>query len=183
MAIAWLPVKGYEGLYEVSSSGEVRGVDRYLHEMPHGGHYLRRGCLIKPIKPTHRRYPYLKVRLSRDGKKTTYNIHKLVAEAFLGPRPEGMEVRHGPAGSLDNHVGNLCYGTHIENMADTRRDGTSQVGERHWQAKLTENAVTDIRRRYALGTETYKSLGDEYGVGNTAIRAVIKGWTWGHVAA
>jgi hypothetical protein len=64
------------------------------------------------------------VDLSKNGNQRTILVHRLVAAAWIGPRPDGQQVRHGPNGVSDNSVSNLCYGTLSENQKDRRRDGT-----------------------------------------------------------
>jgi len=54
----------------------------------------------------------------------SFYVHHLVAAAFIGPRPEGSEVCHGPGGFLDNRAVNLRYDTHHENIRDKIADGT-----------------------------------------------------------
>jgi HNH endonuclease len=76
--------------------------------------------LSKPAEQTHYR-----VRLYRDGKGATKLVHKLVAEAFIGDCPPGMEVCHGDGNYLNNRASNLSYGTHSQNMQDMVRHGTS----------------------------------------------------------
>lgn len=59
-------------------------------------------------------------------------VHHLIAETFIGPRPDGMEVRHLNGDKLDNRVENLAYGTHAENVGDTLRHGThNQASKTH----------------------------------------------------
>ena len=126
-------------------------------------------------------YGYRRVSMYRDAKHTLRSVHILVAAAFLGPRPEGMEVRHGPNGKLDNTLANLSYGTPIENARDRKRDGTHCEGTRLPQAKLTEDAVRECRARYAAGGVTHQLLADEFGVGQGAMWCAISGKTWKHV--
>lgn len=116
----WLPIEGYEDLYEVSDWARVRSLDRVL---PHTrlGTYRRRGRLLVQFVDQQ---GYLRVRLDRDRYRWSRQVHKLVAPAFLGPCPEGLIVRHGPNGQQDNRPSNLSYGTHSENNRDKRRDGT-----------------------------------------------------------
>lgn len=57
------------------------------------------------------------------GKVTSF-VHTLVAAAFLGPRPEGMQVRHADGDRTNNTLGNLCYGTPKDNMQDAISHGT-----------------------------------------------------------
>lgn len=50
-------------------------------------------------------------------------VHSLVAEAFIGPRPTGLQVRHLDGDGENNQVANLAYGTNSENMQDRLRHG------------------------------------------------------------
>lgn len=75
---------------------------------------------------------YRQVSLWRDGGGHSLFVHALVAQAFIGPRPEGLEVRHLNGDPLDNRPENLAYGTGSDNRADSIRHGT------HHQARKTE---------------------------------------------
>lgn len=66
---------------------------------------------------------YLVVTLRDNGKTKTRYIHHLVAETFIGPRPDGMEVRHLNDIKTDNRLVNLTYGTRTENCQDRLRNG------------------------------------------------------------
>ena len=123
------------------------------------GMHLYRGRLLTPWKADY----YLKVSLSGGGKVTVRRMHVLVMEAFAGPRPDGMDVLHGPGGKLDNRLENLSYGTRAENMADTHRDGTAPLGERHPNARLTADIVRRCRARHVAGEEP-GVLAAEFGV-------------------
>lgn len=165
----WLPVGGYEGLYEVSDLGRVRSF--------HAGRGKgKRGGLLRPA-PTGV-YAHLCVVLCQGGESHTRLVHHLVLEAFVGPRPDGMEALHGPGGALDNRLVNLSWGTKSENQGRDRvRDGTSNRGERQWQSKLTEADVIECRRRYAAG-ERLTVLVSEYGTTTGGMSTAISGKTW-----
>ena len=76
----WRSVKGYEGLYEVSNLGNVRSVDRAtIHK--DGKQTTHKGKLLKI--GTDSRKGYRIVYLSKDGKKRTVKVHRLVAIAFI----------------------------------------------------------------------------------------------------
>lgn len=102
----WLPVPGYEGFYDVSSLGRVRSLPRTKTK---GG----------ILKPGRKGIGYQLVVLSRGQlPQVSTSVHVIVAAAFLGPCPPGMEVRHKNGDPADNQVSNLTYGTHAENMQD-----------------------------------------------------------------
>lgn len=170
----WLPVVDWEDLYEVSSAARVRSLPR------RGGRNRTYGGGI--LAPHAGDNGYLWVRLFRGGRGVSKRIHKLVADAFLGPCPPGCEVLHGPNGILDNSVTNLSYGTPVENAADQLRDGTRILGVKMHSAKLTEADVIEIRRRHANGEAGYRALGREYGVDQGQIRLIVKRKNWKHVA-
>lgn len=168
----WRPVVDYGGLYEVSDLGRVRSF--------HGGKGKgKRGGLIRP-SVAGRTNIHLRVILHKDGGRTTRLVHQLVMEAFVGPRPAGQEVRHGPGGALDNRLVNLCYGSRRENMEDKVRDGTLIYGERIEGARLTDQIVAECRRRYAAG-ETTITLGAEFGVNPSTMNEAVTGGTWARV--
>lgn len=174
----WLPVVGWERLYEVSDLARVRSVDRFVHYKD-GRTPLLRGKILTQFPNTR---GYLCVILSRDASSAQYPVHRLVGETFLGPLPDGMETRHGPGGKLDNRPVNLSYGTPLENQRDRVRDGTGSAGSMNGRAKLTEDLVRECRARRASGASC-ASLAREFGVNKTAIHKAVTGQTWKHVAA
>lgn len=105
----WRSVVDYEGLYEVSNQGRIRSL-------------LSDNRRI--LKQNPDTYGYMGVNLCKSGVKKHYT-HVMVASAFLGPRPKGKQVCHGPAGIKINIVKNLSYGSSSENGLDRRRDGTA----------------------------------------------------------
>lgn len=109
----WRSVVGYEGLYEVSDSGIVRNTA---------------GLELKPRLTEM--YPRWTVRLTKDGKRSTIFVHKLVAEAFIGPRPPGADICHGDGDRDNNSAANLRYDSHSENMRDAVRHGTHSMARR-----------------------------------------------------
>lgn len=106
----WLPVVGWEGLYEVSDLGRVRSLPR-----KHTRGRIRKLQIGKN--------GYWSVALSLNEIRKTYTLHRLMAEAFLGPRPEGQEVRHLDDNRLNCNLSNLAYGTRTENNLDRVRNG------------------------------------------------------------
>ena len=172
MSEHWLPVPGYEGLYEVSDLGNVRSL--HVSKKPR-----KNGALLTPAE-IGKTTAHLAVALYRDKRAKTWQVHQLVLLAFVGPPPPGMQSRHGTGGNLDNRLANLCYGTSKENKADQVRDGVANRGERCGSAKLTAAIVLECRRRYAAG-ETQTALAAEFGVSEPTISQLIHGVTWAHL--
>lgn len=122
MIEVWKSVVGWENSYEVSDQGQVRSVDRFVP--CRGGVTFRRGRVLKQ-RPAR----YLTVSLTEPGRKAvTASVHLLVLEAFVGPRPHGLVGCHGPGGQHNNHVDNLRWDTHSNNVRDQLRYGTHPSG-------------------------------------------------------
>lgn len=175
----WLSIADYEGLYEVSDLGRVRSFDKVVTR-GQGVKVFVAGRVIAQRRIGRRRN-YWGVTLHNDGRRVTKMVHRLVGEAFLGPLPAGLTTRHGSAGSLDNRLANLSYGTSAENNEDQFRDGTHRVGSAAAHAVLTERIVGECRRRYADGTDTLKVLAGEFGISEGTMSKAIRGATWRHV--
>lgn len=101
----WRPVRGYEGLYEISDKGRVRS-------LPRNGTVLRKRIL----KPHLLKSGYWQVELSMDNKMHGYRVHRLVAAAFI-PNPENkLQVNHIDGDKENNCVENLEWVTRSENQ-------------------------------------------------------------------
>ena len=112
----WLPIPGYEGLYEVSDQGRVRSLGRIGRN---GQTYP-----AKVLKLAQSKGYRLSVLTALDGSRTTHRVHLLVMAAFVGPREEGMVCRHLDGNPANNVLSNLAYGTPVENAADMIAHGT-----------------------------------------------------------
>lgn len=99
MSENWLPIKGWEDLYEVSNLGRVMN--------------SRTGRVLKPRKT---RNSYLQVGLCKNGVMKQYYIHRIVAETFI-KNPDGFsDVNHIDENKHNNCVENLEWCTHIKNV-------------------------------------------------------------------
>lgn len=157
----WLPVVGYEGFYEVSDWGRVRSLPR-------------KKCRGTILKPQPLPSGYLNVGLSVNNVVRSRTVHILVAAAFLGTRPPGMEVCHGDGNPANNRLGNLRYGTPAENGADMVRHGHTQTGTRHHHSTLTDADVLAIRSAWVQG-ERGCDLATRYAVSRAAISRLVNG--------
>lgn len=150
----WMPAPRLP-FYAVSNLGNVQGPLKRLSPYKDADGYLRIGA-----------------------KGTSFLVHRMVAEAFLGPCPEGCEVAHKDHDRANPRLDNLEYLTHAENVKGSARAGRSMAGERHVRATLSQAQVDEIRAAYRPG-DGYRVIAAKYGVGWSAIRHIVKGNTWG----
>lgn len=122
----WQPVPEYEGLYEVSSQGRVRSIDRYV-KGKHGNLRLARGRLIAQTLL----HGYPTVRIYKDNVGQTVGVHRLLCLAFYGIPPAGYQACHNDGDRAHNTLDNLRWDSVSENHRDSVRHGT------HHNAKKT----------------------------------------------
>lgn len=123
----WLPVAGWEGLYEVSDLGRVRSIDR---ETTFKDGRVRKfyGTVLSGAAD---RDGYIQVMLKHRDRRQTKKVHRLVLEAFVGECPDGMESLHRNHRPSDNRIKNLTWGSHRQNMSD------KSIAGRHYLQKRT----------------------------------------------
>lgn len=109
----WKPVVGFEDSYEVSDLGSVRSMERDVVRGEHLVHYA--GTVLSQA---NHRQGYKLVCLQTSQGKRTVKVHRLVALAFHGPQPEGMEACHNNSDPADNRAVNLRWDTRSGNMLD-----------------------------------------------------------------
>jgi HNH endonuclease len=167
----WLVVPGYPA-YEASSLGQIR---RCIAS--------KRGPVGLIMKTQIDRWGYAKISLSRAGKYRCTQVHRVVAETFLGPPPnhpyQRYQVAHWDGDKQNNRSNNLRWATARENAQDRDRHGrpTGIQGERHHAAKLTNAQVVELRKRSDSG-ERGSDLAIEFGVSRPTISEIIRGKSW-----
>lgn len=113
MQEVWKPIKGFEGIYEVGSKGNVRNANG------------------RPLKPFVIPQGYLMVELFHSYKRTHARVNRLVAEAFIINPDNKTEVNHKNGDKTDNRVGNLEWVTKSENMIHAYRSGLQTKAKHH----------------------------------------------------
>ena len=170
----WKPIENYEGLYEVSNKGNVRSLDRDVQ-------YKKTDFTMKikgvDLKPNVLKKGYLQVGLSKNGKRKSMLVHRLVMNAFNPTTDENLQINHIDGNKENNEVSNLEWVTAIENTNhayDTGlRDDT--IGNNR---KLTEDEVLEIIDLYETGNYTQKELGNKYNIGRNTVGEILLGKTW-----
>ena len=107
----WRDVKGYEGLYQVSSDGRVKSLERTYIDKIGRERYVKERIL----KPVIDRYGYLLVSLYAGGKQKNHTVHRLVCEAFHENPDYKPQVNHINEIKTDNRASNLEWATAREN--------------------------------------------------------------------
>ena len=105
----WTPIKDFEGLYEISSSGKIKSTYR---EGTKGG-------ILKTFSDGR----YLKVHLYKNGKQYQFYLHRLVAEHFLEKVEGKSEINHKNGDKLDNRLLNLEWCNRSENIQHANNTG------------------------------------------------------------
>jgi len=145
---------------------------------------------------------YASVRVMIDGRRKQLTVHRLVADAFLGPRPSPThQVRHLDGDRMNPSAANLAWGTAKENAEDRDRHGTTAIGDRNGTrtkpesiargtkhgmfgrpdlvagAKLTFEIVTEIKHRIASG-ESQSAIARSLGVRPSTVNRVANQKAW-----
>ena len=156
----WRDVVGFEGLYKVSNFGRIQTV--------------KTGKIKEQtISKTDNR-PYLS--LWKNNKIKVCRPHKLVMEAFVSIRQQGMECCHNDGNPQNNHWSNLRWDTPKNNHADKIKHGTTNRGEQCGTAKLTLEQVRAIRQ----DTRLQRIIAAEYGVKDNTISRIKSFKRWAH---
>ena len=178
----WLPVVGFEGKYEVSDQGRVRSVSRSIVCGNRWGKSAKRnypGHVLSPLINTERGgYRYFNLHV--EGIQTMRRAAVLVAAAFIGPRPKGLEVAHENGIATDDRAENLFYKTKLENAADRERHGTQLKGETHPSSRLDQVRVTEIKRLVKSGVPQ-PEIAAQFGICQQHVSNIALGKRWAHV--
>lgn len=155
--------------YEVSEDGDVRRV--------------RGGYGPKVICQEERPVGYFSVRIQNETGWRHANVHRLVAETFLGRCPEGKRlVAHIDGNGKNNHFSNLRWSTHKENEQDKIRHQRNPRGSRAGASVLNEGQVKEIKHLLLSGV-SQPQIAKKFGVARTTVSniSIGKNWSWLHV--
>lgn len=108
----WKPIPGFEGYYEVSDHGRIKSLPRRLR----GRGTNKRITRIKILRPRVNGSGYLTFMPCINYATKSITIHSVVMLAFIGPRPDGMQIDHVDYNKKNNCLSNLRYCTPRQNM-------------------------------------------------------------------
>lgn len=168
--------------YRVGSDGSVWSCWRRMGLPPRGGSYFVLGTTWRRLQSNARgkdRYPCVVMR--RDGQNHRFLLHRLVLLVFIGPCPIGKEGRHLDGDSRNNHLGNLAWSTHQENMDDKKIHGTIVRGSKINTSKLTKKDIIAIRTAYTAGSVSQRELARQYGIKQSSVHSILTRKNWKHI--
>lgn len=172
----WKDVKGYEGIYMISSEGRLKSISRYVINNINGGKRFLPEKILSRKKVNSS--GYINTNLNLMGKETHVYLHRLVAEHFI-PKIEGKNfVNHINGIKTDNRVENLEWCTEKENIQHSINTGLSKLKTSCKRVinintgEIYESvALAAIKNGYAVSTFTAKLNGRK--VNDTAFKHVI----------
>ena len=154
----WLPVKGFEGYYEVSNMGNIRRTkSKRLRAISHTEHYSH-------------------VLLSVNGHHRTLRVHRLVAEAFLPKIDEKTHVNHKNGDRHDNRVENLEWVTQAENNLHAYRvlhKKATLLGCIPANRVVKDSDIPEMDRLNREGMTT-DNIGTIYGISGSTVRKHLR---------
>lgn len=154
----WRDVCGSAGRYMVSNMGRIKSI-RKLHYLNGKKVPEYRSERILPPQPTTN--GYLKVALVGIGRSNA-SIHVLVAEAFIGPRPDGMQCDHINRIKTDNRADNLRYATIADNCLNKGKNYENRYLVYAYGKWCISKMINGHRRGFGAYTlEQARSMRDE----------------------
>ena len=170
----WKDIKGYEGLYQISSFGRVKSF-----VVSNTGR-IRKGVLALG-------YPQVQLKGKGDNTMETKKIHRLVGEAFI-PNPNNLpEINHKQGNREDNRYWNLEWSSPSDNVKHAYRvlgkknNLSNQVSENHYNASFKNEDILKMREMYSSGNYTQKQSAEVYNKKSGIINRILTRKRWNHI--
>lgn len=177
----WVDIEGYSGIYQVSSHGRIRSLDKIV-KCTHKSTRMVKGKIMSTPKNNAGR-GYNTFNLCDKGKRKKVTVHRMVAEAFI-PNPDNKpQVNHIDCDTVNNYVDNLEWCTDQENKDHAVLHGlvnTSHLGgkaDKCYASKLTSKQVLAIKEKIALQIPLIE-ISHDYDVSVSTISELKSGRSW-----
>jgi len=161
------PVLGFESEYHISNLGNLMTVKQ--GSGARSGRILKKGYNLRG---------YVQYTLGRYGGR--HSAHLLVMQAFVGKKPEGMEINHINGIKDDNRLENLEYCTKSQNKLHAVNVLNKGRGVSHGNSKLNDDIIREIRQLASTGLSFYK-IADLYNITRPNVGYIVNLKTWSHV--
>jgi len=176
--IIWKDLKGYEGYYSVSNTGEVKSISRTVECKNGTLRFIKERLLSQKT----RKDGYKQVQLSKGAKAKSFLVHRLVAECFLPIKANKPLVNHIDGIKSNNKLNNLEWCDDFENARHAVVNGLSgNIGESCNFNVLKEYQVYEIKEYLKEGILTQRKIAELYNVHYATISAINVGKSWKYV--
>ncbi len=176
----WRDIPGWEGVYQASSLGQIRSLDRLLSSGK-WGHVRRKGHIMK-TKISKAGYRVIGLRLN--GSRKWYGVHRLVCMAFHGmPTEDKPCATHWPdRDPMNCRSDNLRWESYSQNTNDRKAHGTMQYGEKNNFSKLTKEQAAWIKKNYIRGRPRYpgnqNAIARMFDINPSYVQQLANGKSW-----
>lgn len=177
MSEIWRDIPRYEGLYSISTSGDIKSLGRLIR--CRGGERFKNETNVTS-------YPnqkgYVMVQLYKGGHRKNFTIHRLLSITFL-ENPENLpQINHKDGNKQNNSLENLEWCSSLHNVQHSRITGLNKnYGEKVNTVKLKESEVLKIDRLYRSGGTSLRKLARQFNVCKNTIRSIVLHKTWKHL--
>lgn len=177
----WEDIPDYEGLYQASTSGRIRSIDRIVKRKDHL--MLIKGVILKPAKDGRR--GDFRVSLSKNNKTKSFLVSRLVAATFVNNTENKPDINHIDGNFRNNKPENLEWCTKSENLKHSFAIGLrTNNGESNPAAKLTNKEVKKIKRRFFRNISkklNVEKIAKEFNVSAQTIYKIKSGKNWNKI--
>jgi len=168
----WKAILGWEGRYEVSNFGRIKG-------FRNGKNFLNKPRIIKPYLTKKK---YKMITFSKNNKNKYMFVSRLVLTAFVGKCLPGLQASHLDGNKTNNHIDNLIWESSKANNARRILHGTSPVGEKNPKCVLTEKKAIKILDLYSSGIKP-KDIAKIIGAKLPTVSSVCYRQSWKYLDA
>lgn len=175
----WKDILGYEGIYQVSNSGQVKSLSRTIFYSD-GRKYSQPEKILRINFSGKYKIPL--VHLYENAKRTAFAVHRLVALAFILNPENKPDVNHISGDRTDNSVNNLEWTTRLENMQHGFETGLiNNTGTNHGNNVYTDSEIKKVKLLLKTGTMTQKQVAEVTGVKKGTVEQIAQGKQWTHI--
>ena len=168
----WKDIPSFQGCYQASNLGNIRSVEHTVMRS-NGRKKTIKEHILSPCE--YDKYGHLMVCLKKNGESKHRTVHSLVAEAFIGERPnEKPVIRHLDGNPKNNQVDNIVNGTRKENTVDMVKQG------RQAYQRLDDKKVKEIWGLIKQGIP-HRKIAELYGVSGSCIMDIKMGRTYTYI--